>query len=173
MNSVFESLSLKIQSLFKEWGHIEYHHSWFREIETHRYYSVAAVKGDEILGILVLEIKEPSSLSKEDREILSTRFVKNKIGYILSLGVAENYRRVAFASFLLNNLMRSAHSDISEKGFYLHVLSTNFQPIPFYDKKRGSTSSLFVLLLCHQRETKRWIHICICHQWRPSPLDSL
>nr|ADD38678.1 N-acetyltransferase 15 [Lepeophtheirus salmonis] len=132
-----------IQSLCKEWFPIEYPDSWFRDIATHRYYSVAAVKGDEILGILVAEIKDPSSLSKEDREILSTTFLKDKIGYILSLGVAEKYRRMGIASFLLDNLTRSVHSDRSAKALYLHVLSTNFQAISFYEK-RGFRPHLFL-----------------------------
>ncbi|QQP54231.1 Uncharacterized protein FKW44_007001, partial [Caligus rogercresseyi] len=74
-----------IKSLCRQWFPIEYPDSWFRDIATQQYFSLAAVKGSEILGILVAEIKDPSSLLKEDKDILSTRFRRDKIGYILSL----------------------------------------------------------------------------------------
>ena len=47
---------------------------------------MAAVFRGQIVGLIVAEIKDSTSLPKEDQEILAKSLGLTKIGYILSLG---------------------------------------------------------------------------------------
>jgi len=153
----------EVKSLCAQWFPIEYPDSWYADITASddRFYSVCAVYGGRIIGLIVSEIKQVKSLPKEDSEILAPAFRNAKIGYILSLGVVKEFRKNGVASFLLDNLVayltggggphdepQSSVNDISGltlevKALYLHVLTTNFGAISFYET-RGFRPHLFL-----------------------------
>lgn len=60
------------------------------------------------------------------------------VGYILSLGVHNKYRRNGIGSLLLDALIN--HLTTTEKNtvkaIFLHVLTTNRAAILFYEKRR-------------------------------------
>lgn len=97
----------EVKRLCREWFPIEYPDAWYTDItSTQKFYSVAAVYRGQIVGLVVAEIKQVTSLAKEDSELLSPTFGKGaKIGYILSLGVVKEFRKQGIASFLLENLI--------------------------------------------------------------------
>lgn len=85
------------------------------------------------------EIKPYASVNAEDAEILAKSFSKTAdVGYILSLGVAKQYRRNGIASLLLDSLIRYliAPERKSVKAVFLHVLTTNSAAIMFYERKK-------------------------------------
>ena len=131
---------------------------------------MAAVFRGQIVGLIVAEIKDSTSLPKEDQEILAKSLGLTKIGYILSLGnktfhflakwqdscfccdltnfltgVVKELRKQGIASFLLENLIAHLTTpDCTEvKGLYLHVLTTNNAAITFYEH-RGFRPHLFL-----------------------------
>jgi len=128
-----------VKGLCRSWFPIEYPDTWFQEITSNsRFYSLAATYQGNIIGLIVAETKELRHLAKEDRTILATCFTKaTKVGYILSLGVREDYRKQGIASFLLENLVSHLTSDsfIDVKAVYLHVLTTNTHAIRFYEHR--------------------------------------
>ncbi|KAG8042515.1 hypothetical protein G9C98_005149 [Cotesia typhae] len=102
-----------------------------------RFYSLAAVFGGVIIGLIVAEIKPFATLNKEDQGILCSSLGKESlVGYILSLGVRRAYRRNGIASLLLEQLL--AHVTAPErsivKAVFLHVLSSNAPAILFYQR---------------------------------------
>lgn len=104
-----------------------------------RFYSLAAVYNQVIIGLIVAEIKPYVSVNSEDAEILAGSFSKSAdVGYILSLGVAKQYRRNGVASLLLDSLIR--HLTMAErkrvKAVFLHVLTTNSAAILFYEHRK-------------------------------------
>lgn len=77
----------EVKRLCREWFPIEYPDTWYADItSTQKFYSVAAVFRGQIVGLIVAEIKDSTSLPKEDQEILAKSLGLTKIGYILSLG---------------------------------------------------------------------------------------
>jgi len=136
----------EVKRLCREWFPIEYPDTWYADItSTQKFYSVAAVFRGQIVGLIVAEIKESTSLPKEDQEILAKNLGVTKIGYILSLGVVKELRKQGIASFLLENLIAHLTTpDCSEvKGLYLHVLTTNNAAITFYEH-RGFRPHVFL-----------------------------
>lgn len=100
---------------------------------------MAAVYNQVIIGLIVAEIKPYLSVNPEDSEILAKTFAKNAdVGYILSLGVAKQYRRNGVASLLLDSLIR--HLTMAErkrvKAVFLHVLTSNSAAIMFYEHRK-------------------------------------
>jgi len=141
----------EVKRLCGQWFPIEYPDTWYADITASddRFYSVCAVYAGNIIGLIVAEIKQVKSLPKEDSEILAPAWKNSKIGYILSLGVVQEYRKNGVASFLLDNLVShltgngdaTVQSDV--KALYLHVLTTNFGAISFYET-RGFRPHLFL-----------------------------
>lgn len=100
---------------------------------------MAAIYDQMIIGLIVAEIKPYLALNPEDTGILAKSFTKNSdVGYILSLGVAKEYRRNGIASLLLDSLI--GHLTTAErkrvKAVFLHVLTTNSAAIMFYERRK-------------------------------------
>lgn len=107
-----------------------------------RFYSLAAVYNQVIIGLIVAEIKPYINVNAEDEEILAKSFPKTAdVGYILSLGVSKQYRRNGIASLLLDALI--SHLTTAErrrvKAVFLHVLTTNSAAIMFYEHRKYVT----------------------------------
>lgn len=104
-----------------------------------RFYALAAVYNQVIIGLIVAEIKPYINLNTEDQGILPAAYAKNAdVGYILSLGVSKQFRRNGIASLLLDSLL--GHLTTVErrkvKAVFLHVLTTNSAAILFYEHRR-------------------------------------
>ncbi|XP_044255872.1 N-alpha-acetyltransferase 60 isoform X1 [Tribolium madens] len=131
----------EVRALCQDWFPIEYPFYWYEEItsSTSRFYSLAAVYNQAIIGLIVAEIKPYASLNEEDSGILAKKFAeRSDIAYILSLGVLKQYRRNGIASLLLDSLI--THLTTSErrkvKAVFLHVLTTNSAAIKFYEHRK-------------------------------------
>jgi len=135
----------QVKVLCRTWFPIDYPDTWYQEITSNpRFYSLAATLQGRMIGLIVAETKELGNLAKEDRTILATCFRKGtKVGYILSLGVCEEFRKQGIASLLLENLITHLTSDafMKVKALYLHVLTTNSQAITFYERRGFSVHS--------------------------------
>ncbi|KAJ8951262.1 hypothetical protein NQ318_008165, partial [Aromia moschata] len=108
-----------------------------------RFYSLAAVHKQQIVGLIVAEIKPHANLNEEDTGILPKTFSDADIAYILSLGVIQHYRRNGIASLLLDSLLRHLTTPERKKvkAVFLHVLTTNSAAIRFYEKKKFALHS--------------------------------
>ena len=133
--------TLKI--LCNDWFPIKYPDSWYKLVAIDkRFFSLVATLEEQIIAILIAEIKPRLQVSKEDFDLLSSSFKPDtKVAYILSLGVHKAYRRQGIASYLLHNFLSSicAHDKLScqeVKAIYLHVLSTNKSAIQFYEQHK-------------------------------------
>lgn len=152
----------EVRALCQDWFPIEYPFYWYEEItsstrylwlttmkslqrnwqnlcNSSRFYSLAAVYNQAIIGLIVAEIKPYASLNEEDTGILAKKFAeRSDIAYILSLGVLKQYRRNGIASLLLDSLIK--HLTTSErkkvKAVFLHVLTTNSAAIKFYEHRK-------------------------------------
>lgn len=130
----------EVKRLCRVWFPIEYPDVWYDEITSStRFFSLAATFNKNILGLLVAEVKTKSLCNKEDAGILSFRFGDDAtLAYILSIGVVKEYRRHGIGSLLLDSLL--CHITTPErqncKAVYLHVLTTNFAAMQFYEKRR-------------------------------------
>ena len=73
-----------------------YPDSWYIDItSSKRFYSLAAIYENRIIGMIVAEIRNKKSCDREDWYILSRKHSDNtQITYILSLGVFKEYRRL-------------------------------------------------------------------------------
>lgn len=103
-----------------------------------RFYSLAAVYGQQIIGLIVAEIKPHANLNEEDTGILAKSFSDADVAYILSLGVLKQYRRNGIASLLLDSLLRHLTTPERKKvkAVFLHVLTTNSAAIMFYEQRK-------------------------------------
>nr|CAG4644230.1 EOG090X0BM0 [Lepidurus arcticus] len=130
----------EVRKLCNEWFPIEYPDAWYRDITSDpKFYSLAAVYGGQVVGLMVAEQKSCQQINKEDTGLLDPSLVQNcQVGYILSLGVCDGFRRHGVASLLLENYL--AHLTTPEKYYckavYLHVLTTNSAALRFYEKHR-------------------------------------
>lgn len=116
-----------------------YPDSWYEDITTClKFFALAATKDDEIIGIIVAEIKPQSKCNHEDQGLLSFHLRKDaQVAYILTLGVTKAERRNGTATRLLEQLID--HLTMKEENkqclaVYLHVLTTNSVAISFYEK---------------------------------------
>jgi len=129
----------QVKILCRDWFPIEYPDTWYQEITSNpRFFSLAATLNGTIIGLIVAETKELSQLAKEDRSLLASCFRSGtKVGYILSLGVSQQYRKQGIASLLLDQLISHLTSEqfSQVKALYLHVLTTNTQAISFYEHR--------------------------------------
>jgi len=129
----------QVKVLCRDWFPIEYPDTWYQEITSNpRFFSLAATLSGTIIGLIVAETKELGQLAKEDRSLLASCFRSGtKVGYILSLGVSQQYRQQGIASLLLDQLISHLTSEqfSQVKALYLHVLTTNTQAITFYEHR--------------------------------------
>lgn len=96
----------EIQNLCTDWFPISYPNEWYEQIVTPKYYSLVALYEKAIIGLIVCEIKSYQRLNKEDRDILPATFSGCDVGYILSLGVHNKFRRRGIGSLLLDTFLR-------------------------------------------------------------------
>ncbi|XP_071963802.1 N-alpha-acetyltransferase 60-like [Antedon mediterranea] len=128
----------EVKKLCSEWFPVEYPDTWYKDITSDkRFFSLAAVLENRIVGLIVAEVKTRARCHREDINILSATFPSStQVTYILSLGVVKEYRRRGIASALLTNLL--SHLSTSErstvKATYLHVLASNTTAIRFYER---------------------------------------
>jgi len=129
----------QVKILCRDWFPIEYPDTWYQEITSNpRFFSLAATLNGTIIGLIVAETKELAQLAKEDRSLLASCFRSGtKVGYILSLGVSQQFRKQGIASLLLDQLISHLTSEqfSQVKALYLHVLTTNTQAISFYEHR--------------------------------------
>jgi len=145
----------QVKMLCRDWFPIDYPDTWYQEITSNpRFFSLAATLSGSIIGLIVAETKELAQLAKEDRSLLANCFLSNtkvifplwlcdqwlnfsQVGYILSLGVCQSYRKQGIASLLLDQLISYLNNNFSNqvKALYLHVLTTNTQAITFYEHR--------------------------------------
>lgn len=130
----------EVRALCQEWFPIEYPITWYEEItSSQRFYALAAVYDQVIVGLIVAEIKPYRILNEEDSGLLAKAFVKTSdVGYILSLGVAKQYRRNGIATLLLDSLINQLTTleKRKVKAIFLHVLTTNSAAILFYEHRK-------------------------------------
>ncbi|XP_018325946.1 uncharacterized protein LOC108737545 isoform X2 [Agrilus planipennis] len=140
----------EVRALCQELFPIEYPLSWYEDItSSQRFYALAAVYNQVIIGLIVAEIKPFLCLNSEDMGILSKSFIKSAdVGYILSLGVVRQYRRNGIATLLLDSLIKYLTSTEKKKvkAVFLHVLTTNSAAILFYER-RNVRLKLFLYLM--------------------------
>lgn len=130
----------ELKRLCSKWFPIEYPDSWYQDITSSpRFYSLAAVLDHQIIGVLISEVKSILKCNPEDSGILGGRLLKDtKVAYILSLGVVKEFRKNGIASLLLNNLfgLLTTEEYVDCKAVYLHVLTTNFVALRFYERHK-------------------------------------
>jgi len=133
--------TMAIKKLCRDWFPIEYPHNWYKDITSNsKFFSLAAVHSNAIVGLIVAEIKPQSKCNREDQGLLSYQFSKvASVAYILTLGVVKHFRRKKIASLLLENLIKHLTTSPSTqtcKALYLHVLTTNLVAISFYERRK-------------------------------------
>eukprot|EP00795_Rhopilema_esculentum_P009429 gene9429-17145_t len=125
--------------LCRDWFPIEYPNGWYKEVTSgQKFFSLAVTLNNEIIGVIVAEVKERKKCNKEDSTILGYWYPSNvKVAYILILGVKKQYRRIGIASLLLDNFVSQLRTEENQycKAVYLHVLPTNTAAISFYEKQ--------------------------------------
>lgn len=131
---------VEVKSLCCKWFPIEYPDTWYEDITSSpRFYSLAAILNNRIIGILIAEVKSISKCNPEDSGILGGRLLKDtRVAYVLSLGVVKEYRKNGIASLLLNNLfgLLTTEEYLNCKAVYLHVLTTNYVALRFYERHK-------------------------------------
>ena len=182
----------QVKCLCRDWFPIDYPDTWYTEITSNpRFFSLAATLSGSIIGLIVAETKDLSQLAKEDQSLLANCFLSNtKVGYILSLGVCQTYRKQGIASLLLDQLISYLNTNYCHqvKALYLHVLTTNTQAIHFYEHRlvdifpyhhltinnilmqRIPSALVPPLLLRHQGQEEGWLHPRPLSQRRPRHL---
>ncbi|XP_020904651.1 N-alpha-acetyltransferase 60-like [Exaiptasia diaphana] len=129
----------EVKRLCREWFPIEYPDTWYNEITTNpRFFSLAATHAKAIIGLVVAEVKPRLMCNKEDSGILEYTYQDNyQVAYILSIGVAKEYRRQKIGSLLLDSLISNLTTPEQQdcKAIYLHVLSSNMAAIRFYETR--------------------------------------
>ncbi|XP_006824431.1 N-alpha-acetyltransferase 60-like [Saccoglossus kowalevskii] len=130
---------IEVKRLCSDWFPVEYPECWYEEITSNpKFFSLAAVLENKIVGVVVSEIKVKSRIHKEDADILALSFPSHtQVAYILSLGVVERYRRQGIASLLLDSLISYLTSGerANVKAVYLHVLASNNVALKFYEHR--------------------------------------
>lgn len=117
---------------------LNYPHYWFTLITSdQRFFSLAALVDNKIVGMLVAEIKCKCQVQEQgSASILASSFGPDThIAYIMSLGVHPFYRRKGIASELIKKFLNEVsvgNSIMKVKAVYLHVLTSNLSAIQFY-----------------------------------------
>lgn len=134
-----------IRMLCQEWFPVRYPDAWYETIvnnHNQRFCSLVATINDEIVALLVTEIRCYQNLNYEDFGFLAKHFEHQQdniqVAYILTLGVIKRLRRRGIATLLVKNLIQNLQSITTMKNnckaIYLHVLTTNMYAIRFYEK---------------------------------------
>lgn len=125
-----------LKRLCAEWFPVDYPESWYKDITSNkRFYSIAAIHRDKIVGMIVAEIKTKQATNVEDWHILSNKHpFSSQVTYILSIGVNKELRRMGIASMLLDTLLEYLR-ETDCKAVYLHVLCSNQGALNFYRKR--------------------------------------
>lgn len=128
-----------LKSLCRDWFPIEYPEGWYRDVtQSQKYFSLAATLNQEVIGVIIAEVKQRWRCNTEDSNILGYWYSSDiKVAYILILGVKKGYRRSGVASLLLDNFLAQLTSEGSHecKAVYLHVLSSNESAVKFYEHR--------------------------------------
>ena len=125
-----------ICSIFLECFPLSYPDSLYTEIVSGKYYSLAALDGEVMVGMIIAEIRKHSRLESVDSGFLSNSHYYNDTLYILNLCVTTAYRGKGIAT----SLMQKLYTDFNTckyskcKAIYLHVLTNNNPAIAFYHK---------------------------------------
>ena len=127
---------LVVRSLFLECFPLNYPDSLYAEIVSGKYYSLAALDGDVMVGMIIADIREYSRLDSEDHGFLSNSHYYDDTLYILNLCVTATYRGKGIATSLLQKLYADFNTSKYSKckAIYLHVLTNNNPAIAFYQK---------------------------------------
>lgn len=129
-----------VKELCKQWFPIKYPESWYEDVTAgNKFYTLIATIEEEIIGILVAEIKPYTKCNYEDVGLLCKNLEKtSRVAYILTIGVVGKWRRHGIATILLNKLKENLTDDFNNgnltRAIYLHVLTTNIAAIRFYEK---------------------------------------
>ncbi|CAH8632836.1 unnamed protein product [Schistosoma haematobium] len=98
---------IKLQSLYEECFPVSYPSSWFQDLlDNSSLISIAAVSGDDLVGILVGTVTTLGNCSADDNKLLASSFpLSTGVAYILSLGVTSSFRSRGVASILLRSFI--------------------------------------------------------------------
>ncbi|XP_027997857.2 N-alpha-acetyltransferase 60-like isoform X1 [Eptesicus fuscus] len=127
-----------VKHLCADWFPIRYPDSWYRDITSNKFFSLAATYRGTIVGMTAAEIKSRSEIHKEDGAFLASTFsVDTQVAYILSLGVVTEFRTHGIGSLLLESLKDHVSTTAQDhcKAIYLHVLTTTTTAINFYKNR--------------------------------------
>jgi len=113
---------------------IEYPDSWYDFVTSGYFYSNAAFNQNQMVGVIIAENKSYKQIQAEDVSIIARHFKYNRVGYILTLGVAKAYRSLGLGSYLLSRTLENLE-DQNCLCVYLHVLKANKKAIAFYENR--------------------------------------
>ncbi|XP_065826310.1 N-alpha-acetyltransferase 60-like [Oscarella lobularis] len=128
----------QVKALCAECFPINYPENWFVQItSSSNLYSLAAVVGNRVIGMIVVEVKPFGFCNPEDSSILSYFSSSDtKVAYILSFGVFKEFRNTGIGSHLLQQALSYLESEQMHcKAVYLHVMASNFDAIKFYERR--------------------------------------
>ncbi|KAL6061860.1 N-alpha-acetyltransferase 60 [Balamuthia mandrillaris] len=119
---------------------IKYERSFYRSLVSgDLYFALAAVDtetpGKPIVGLISAAMGTEGQAEDEDLLRWSLSWKERELVYILTLGVLPTHRRVGIANQLLRHLIEYTTQERPNcKAVYLHVLTTNYPAINFYEQ---------------------------------------
>jgi len=117
----------QVRALHAEWFPLHYDETFYSAVEAGGVRAILAKFENEIIGMVVYKTGRPRDLpGGEDIE----RFGSD-LGYIMTLGVAEECRGLRVSGLLLNQAVRQL-SDLGVEGVYLHVADYNETALGVY-----------------------------------------
>uniref|UniRef100_A0A5S6Q956 Phosphatidate cytidylyltransferase, mitochondrial n=1 Tax=Trichuris muris TaxID=70415 RepID=A0A5S6Q956_TRIMR len=130
----------QVKDLFASIFPLSYPEYWFDHLcHSSTLWSLVAVSGGLIVGIIIAEMRALSQCSAEDQAILDKAFPETTpVCYILSLGVRKEWQRRGIASQLLQHLFAYIENPLLVANsrircIFLHVLVSNEAAIRFYE----------------------------------------
>jgi ribosomal protein S18 acetylase RimI-like enzyme len=146
---------LQVRELCAECFPITYPDRWYSYITSEQVFSLSAWTegtcgsdcccksaggGCGLVGMLVAEIQGLDQLEGEGAIALERSEVNTTAMYVISLGVAERYRRRGVGHYLMSSLLDHVISNLSTCWVvYLHVMSSNTPAIEFYRRFHFTT----------------------------------
>ena len=127
--------------LLKELLPLPFPNSYFNSIaQKHRIGAYVVVDGKRhLVGICFGYFITDRSLNFEsnltDRNYFARLFAPENYGYVSTIGVIQEYRKMGVSMSLLNRLIKSFYSDRDVVGIYLHVLASNEAAYNLYTKR--------------------------------------
>jgi len=128
--------------LHREWFPVRYGDDFYSSL-THNpashepVFAMVAVRAsdNEVVGAITAQIYKEWQV--EDANLVSFSFSDQEVMYITTLGVIPEYRQRGIATRLLDTLLEFCNgARRSVKAAYLHVLTTNYVAIGFYEKHK-------------------------------------